>query len=48
MHCKLVWKLIYKEDKGHEAKEKKGDEHFIHSQREISLPNGGCSIEIFK
>lgn len=28
--------------------EKKEDEHFIHSQREISLPSAGYSLEIFK
>lgn len=35
MHCKLVWKLIYTEDKGHEAKEKKGDEHFILREKSV-------------
>lgn len=50
MHCKLVWKLIYRTDKGHATMEKtETNGHFIHSQREQNcLHNVDCSSEIFK
>lgn len=35
MHCKLVWKLIYRTDKGHATMEKiEANGDFIHSQKE--------------